>query len=114
MRLQDRADGKSGAPRWSDRGVRADFPDFGLNGFQVLKGLGTFPLVPQEGGGVVDGGHLDAAALEPLTVLRGDFEVLFDDDLGGDAAKADDDLGPQQRRLPPQPADANKKLFTSL
>ena len=59
---------------------------------------------------MVDSRHLDAAPLEPLPMLGGDLEVLLDDGLGGDPAQTDNQLGPQQRRLPPEPADAGVLL----
>ena len=94
----------------SDFRPLADGPDVGLDGFQIFEGVRPLGHVPQQGGGMVNGGHVDAAPLEPLAVLSGDAEVLPDDLLGGDAAQTDDDLGPQQRRLTAQPAQAGLLL----
>ena len=90
--------------------VGADLPHLGLNSFQVHKGLRPLLHIPQQRGGMVDSRHLDAAPLEPLPMLGGDLEVLLDDGLGGDPAQTDNQLGPQQRRLPPEPADAGVLL----
>ena len=55
---------------------------------------------------MIDGRHLDAAPLEPLTVLLGDLEIFFDDGFGSNPTQTDDDLGLHQCCLPPQIADA--------
>ena len=59
---------------------------------------------------MVNGGHLHAAPLEPLSVLLRDLKVLLDDDLCRNAPEAHDDLRLHQRRLPPQIADAGVLL----
>ena len=83
----------------------AQLPYLGLDGLEVLKGFRTLAHIPQQSGGVVNGRHLNAAPGKPLSVLAGDFEIFFDNRLGGDTAKANDDFRPQQRCLPAEPAN---------
>ena len=60
---------------------------------------------------MIDGRHLDAAPLEPLTVLLCDLEIFLDDGFGGDPTQTDDDLGLHQCCLPPQIADAGVLFY---
>ena len=76
----------------------------------MLIGLGAFAHVSQKGGGVVNGGHPDAAPLHPGAVLAGDAEIGIDKPLGGDAAEADDDLRLHQCHLIAQILDAGVLL----
>ena len=50
-------------------GVGAQLLDLGLELFQVLKGLGPAPGVPEDGRRVEQGGHMDTGLFEPLAVL---------------------------------------------
>ena len=88
----------------------ADLPDLGLDALQIVEGLRLAPGIPEEGGGVVQGGHPHPVFLEPLPVLPGDLEVLLDELHGGDAPQTDDDLGPQQRHLVAEIVDAGVLL----
>ena len=55
---------------------------------------------------MIEGGHGHAGLFHPLAVLPGDAIVLPDEAHGGDAAQADDDLGPDEGHLVAEIADA--------
>ena len=55
---------------------------------------------------MVNGGHPDAAFIDPLAVLPGDAVILPDQPFGGDPAQADDDLRLHQSHLVAQVTDA--------
>ena len=76
--------------------------DFIPKRYEVCKGF-RFVLRLAEEGGRVEGAHEeDAVLLHEGAVLLGHRKVGPDHPLGGDAAKADHDLGPQQAELLPQ------------
>ena len=61
---------------------------------------------------MVHRGEPDAALLLPCAVVARDFEVLADELHGGDPAKADNDFGVQELRLPAKITDARVLLGT--
>ena len=79
--------------------IRMKFLDFLPDGQQVLKGLGSFCHITQQGAGMVGGAHPHIALSHPCAMLAGDAELGIDDLLGGDSAKADDDFRPDQSNL---------------
>ena len=73
-------------------------PQYGKvrKGFRLVLGLA------QQGSGVEGTHEQDAALLNDLSVFPGDGKILPDHPLGGNAPKADHDLGMQQPELLPQ------------
>lgn len=73
---------------------------------EVVKGFGTLTDVTQEGGGVIDSCHPEAALVDPLSVLAGDAVIGFDEPHGGDASQTDDDFRANHTHLTAEVADA--------
>ena len=70
---------------------------------KVRKGFGLILGLAQQGGGVEGAHEQNAAFIDDLPVLPGDGKILPDHPLGGNAPKADHDLGLDQPELLPQP-----------
>ena len=69
------------------------------DGEEVLLCLRDPGRIPQQGGGVEDGGELVAFALRPEPVLSGDAKVGAYDALGRHPAQADHDFWPDEEGL---------------
>ena len=83
-----------------------DLQDLLLEPLEVFKGLRLFSGIAQQGCRMIEGHHLNTAALKKLAVLLRDPEVLFYDLRGADPPEADDDFGTHQFDLPLQIAPA--------
>ena len=81
----------------------AHFVDLIPERHEVCKGFRLVLGLAEEGGRVEGAHEEDAVLLKEGAVLLGHRKVGPDHPLGGDAAKADHDLGPQQAELLPQP-----------
>ena len=57
-------------------GFLQKLPEFFADGEQILKGFRALGDIPQQGRGVIDGGHPNAVFFYLLTMLPGDA-VLF-------------------------------------
>ncbi len=81
-----------------------------MDALEVPEGLRALAGVPEQGRGVVDGGHPDAPLFYPLTMFPGDAEVGADEAQGGNPAQADNDFRANQCHLVPQVVDAGVLL----
>ena len=86
------------------------FVDLVPQSHKVGKGIGLVLRAAQQGGRVEGAHEQDAVLLNELPVLLGHRKVGPDHPLGGDAAQAHHDLGPQQAELLPQPGHAGLAL----
>ena len=90
----------------NDFDFRPYLSDLLPDGQQILEGFGSLAYVPQQCGGMVDGGHPDPVFLHPLAVLPGDAVFGINDPLGCNTAQADDDPGLDQCHLIAKISDA--------
>ena len=77
---------------------------------KVRKGFGLILGLAQQGGGVEGAHEQDTALIYDLSVLPGDGKIWPNHSLGGNASKADYDLGLDQPELLPQPRHAGFAL----
>ena len=87
-------------------GMVTDFPDFGLNGFEIDESLRTAVGVAEDGGGVEEGGHPDTGLVYPLPVFPGDLKILPNQTASGNAPQTHDNFGLDQGDLIAKLVDA--------
>ena len=85
---------------------RTYFLDFSLNGFEIIKGFRALSIIPQESGGMIDGGHPNSALFLLLAMLTSDFVIGSDQPTCRNPAQTDDDLGADDLGLLAQPWNA--------
>jgi len=77
---------------------------------KILKRFRFSPRVTQKGGGVEGAHKKNTAFVDKFAVLRCHFKFRRNQPLGGNTPEADDNLGPHQPYLLPQPVDTGLLL----